>query len=319
MAALVAGTEPITREAVASLRDAARMVAPAADKPAPTPPRPDKMAQALARATGLCDRLDAALQRLNRSGGIDALPHDQVLALRQRVAELAARLTLKPHPSVPRQAMGKPQRDRVTIDLRGLREPLQTRARVNQMTPAALVRQAVLAYLAPKSGDQKPDPKPLKYVREEQVVKVTLRLPAGHAALMNFQARIAECLEEHLCGRAHRRRSAAQEPRPDRGRAAGLHQPAGRHQHRPQRLSAHLAHGQARCVAGAGPLSGRHRYAEQRHRAPPKHGSRTCGRASGNPASQMTTGPSIDGVLVEWGERLFYPASRIVKPDPRRA
>ena len=29
----------------------------------------------------------------------------------------------------------------------------------------------------------------------------------------------------------------------------------------------------------------------------------------------MTTGPSIDGVLVEWGERLFYPPSRIVKPD----
>jgi hypothetical protein len=55
-------------------------------------PRPDKVAQALARATGLCDRLDAALLRLNRAGGIDALPHDQVLALRQRVAELAARL-----------------------------------------------------------------------------------------------------------------------------------------------------------------------------------------------------------------------------------
>jgi ParB family chromosome partitioning protein len=93
VAALVGGTEPITREAVASLRDAARMVAPAADRPPSTHPRPDKMAQALARASGLCDRLDAALQRLNRSGGIDALPHDQVLALRQRVAELAARLT----------------------------------------------------------------------------------------------------------------------------------------------------------------------------------------------------------------------------------
>lgn len=93
VAALVAGTEPITREAVASLRDAARVVAPTADRPTPTPPRPDKMAQALARATGLCERLDAALQRLNRSGGIDTLPHDQVLALRQRVAELAARLT----------------------------------------------------------------------------------------------------------------------------------------------------------------------------------------------------------------------------------
>jgi ParB family chromosome partitioning protein len=90
VAALVAGTEPITREVVASLRDAARVVAPA---PTAMTPRPDKIAQALARATGLCDRLDAALQRLTRSGGIDALPHDQVLALRQRVAELAARLT----------------------------------------------------------------------------------------------------------------------------------------------------------------------------------------------------------------------------------
>lgn len=92
VAALVSGSEHITREAVASLRDATRMVAPAADKPTPTPPRPDKMAQALARATGLCDRLDTALQRLRRSGGIDALPHDQLLGLRQRVAELAARL-----------------------------------------------------------------------------------------------------------------------------------------------------------------------------------------------------------------------------------
>lgn len=80
VAALVAGSGPITREAVASLRDAARLVAPAADKPTPTPPRPDKIAQALARATGLCDRLDTALQRLSRSGGIDALPHDQLLA-----------------------------------------------------------------------------------------------------------------------------------------------------------------------------------------------------------------------------------------------
>ncbi len=29
----------------------------------------------------------------------------------------------------------------------------------------------------------------------------------------------------------------------------------------------------------------------------------------------MTTGPTIDGVLVQWGELLFYPPSRIVKPD----
>lgn len=30
----------------------------------------------------------------------------------------------------------------------------------------------------------------------------------------------------------------------------------------------------------------------------------------------MTTGPAVDGVLVLWGERLFYPASRHVKQDP---
>lgn len=30
----------------------------------------------------------------------------------------------------------------------------------------------------------------------------------------------------------------------------------------------------------------------------------------------MTTGSSVDGVLVQWGERLFYPGNRIVKPMP---
>jgi len=30
----------------------------------------------------------------------------------------------------------------------------------------------------------------------------------------------------------------------------------------------------------------------------------------------MTSGPSVDGVLVQWGERLFYPGNRIVKPTP---
>ena len=107
VAALIAGSEPITREAVASLRDAARLITPAADKPAPTPQRPDKMAQALARACGLCDRLDAALQRLNRSGGIDALPHDQVASLRQRVAELAARLNPETAPVSAEAGHGK--------------------------------------------------------------------------------------------------------------------------------------------------------------------------------------------------------------------
>jgi hypothetical protein len=30
----------------------------------------------------------------------------------------------------------------------------------------------------------------------------------------------------------------------------------------------------------------------------------------------MTSGPSIDSVLVQWGERLFYPRNRIIKPMP---
>jgi ParB family chromosome partitioning protein len=107
VAALVAGTEPITREAVASLRDSARTVTPAADKAASLQQRPDKMAQALARASGLCDRLDAALLRLNRSGGIDALPHDQVMALRQRVAELSARLAPETTPVSAEAGHGK--------------------------------------------------------------------------------------------------------------------------------------------------------------------------------------------------------------------
>ena len=30
----------------------------------------------------------------------------------------------------------------------------------------------------------------------------------------------------------------------------------------------------------------------------------------------MTAGPSVDGVLVQWGERLFFPRNRIVKANP---
>jgi hypothetical protein len=44
---------------------------------------------------------------LNRSGGIDTLPHDQVLALRQRVAELAARLAPETTPVGAEAGHGK--------------------------------------------------------------------------------------------------------------------------------------------------------------------------------------------------------------------
>jgi hypothetical protein len=88
--------------------------------------------------------------------------------------------------------MEHPQRDRVTIDLRGLRAQLQKHALLSQMTPAALVRQAVLAHLAPRPAEESPGQNPLTMVREKQLVKVTLRLPSGHAALMNLQARRAD-------------------------------------------------------------------------------------------------------------------------------
>ena len=30
----------------------------------------------------------------------------------------------------------------------------------------------------------------------------------------------------------------------------------------------------------------------------------------------MTGSPAVDGVLVQWGERLFYPGNRIIKTTP---
>ena len=30
----------------------------------------------------------------------------------------------------------------------------------------------------------------------------------------------------------------------------------------------------------------------------------------------MSSGATVDGVLVQWGERLFYPSNRITKPAP---
>ncbi|WP_310568444.1 hypothetical protein [Hydrogenophaga sp.] len=88
--------------------------------------------------------------------------------------------------------MEHPPRDRVTIDLRGLREQLQTQALRRQMTPAALVRQALLAYLAPTPSNQTPEVQKRPLMRDKQLIKVTLRLPSGHVELMNLLARRAD-------------------------------------------------------------------------------------------------------------------------------
>ncbi len=90
VAELVAGGGPITRDAVAEIRDAAPASAPISAS-APTPPQPDRPAQMLARANGLCGRLDSALLRLSKAGP-DAVPPDDIAALRQRVVGLANRL-----------------------------------------------------------------------------------------------------------------------------------------------------------------------------------------------------------------------------------
>jgi ParB family transcriptional regulator, chromosome partitioning protein len=92
VATLVAGNKPITRGAVAELRDTALAISATRGASATTPPRPDRTAQRLARAHRLCEQLETALLRLSSTGGLDSLPADERVALRQRVVALATRL-----------------------------------------------------------------------------------------------------------------------------------------------------------------------------------------------------------------------------------
>jgi ParB family transcriptional regulator, chromosome partitioning protein len=91
VADLVAGTEPITRDAVAEIRDSVVRAPAAARADKPGAAGPGRSAQLLSRATGLCAKLDATLMRLGRAD-LDALPTDDVEALRQRVVQLARRI-----------------------------------------------------------------------------------------------------------------------------------------------------------------------------------------------------------------------------------
>jgi hypothetical protein len=82
-------------------------------------------------------------------------------------------------------------RDRVTVDLRGIRPQLQAQAAKRQMTAAALVRRAVTAMLdgAPRDAG---DSGPIDSASGTPVVKVTLRLPVAHAVLLASRARVAD-------------------------------------------------------------------------------------------------------------------------------
>lgn len=82
-------------------------------------------------------------------------------------------------------------RDRVTIDLRGMRPQLLAQAARRQMTAAAFVRRAVMATLDDESCDAE-DSKPLDSAGGTQAVKITLRLSAFHAVALASRARAAD-------------------------------------------------------------------------------------------------------------------------------
>lgn len=82
-------------------------------------------------------------------------------------------------------------RDRVTVDLRGMRPRLQEQAARRQMTEAALVRRAVKAMLEepPHSAE---DSGPVDEASDPRVLKVTLRLSVAHAVVLASRARVAD-------------------------------------------------------------------------------------------------------------------------------
>lgn len=93
-------------------------------------------------------------------------------------------------PTVPVQTEAA-VRDRVTVDLRGIRPQLQAQAAKRQTTAAALVRRAVKAMLDDAPSDAG-ESESIDGVSSTQVVKLTLRLPVAHAVLLASRARRAD-------------------------------------------------------------------------------------------------------------------------------
>jgi hypothetical protein len=84
-------------------------------------------------------------------------------------------------------------RDRITIELRGLRERLYAQASARGVTVATLARSTLMASLDGEPGGS--DRLPHEHVtgaRGEAHLKVTLRLPAAHALLLAKRARAAD-------------------------------------------------------------------------------------------------------------------------------
>lgn len=90
VAALLAGDGPVTRSAVAALRNAPAALSSQAAQGRAEPP--NALANLIDRSQSLCERLDRLLTRLVARGGTDGVPADELAALRQRLAALLQRL-----------------------------------------------------------------------------------------------------------------------------------------------------------------------------------------------------------------------------------
>jgi hypothetical protein len=151
VADLVASDQPITCEVVAAARDAAPApvdVGPAASS---APSRLDQLSQMVRRTEALCERLDASIARLLKTGTPQIAP-DDLAALRRRVAELASRLGSSGRAQGKRWVreidnVTRHPRERVTIDLRGIGPRLHAHAAARGKTTASVVRGAVVAML----------------------------------------------------------------------------------------------------------------------------------------------------------------------------
>jgi predicted transcriptional regulator len=83
-------------------------------------------------------------------------------------------------------------RDRITIELRGLRERLHTLASARKTTTSALARQALASLLNDEPSEADHSKREATEARDDRIVKLTLRLSATHAVALATRARAAD-------------------------------------------------------------------------------------------------------------------------------
>jgi hypothetical protein len=83
-------------------------------------------------------------------------------------------------------------RDRITIELRGMRERLHRLAAARKTTTSALARQALVSLLDVEPSDADHHKHEASSACDDAVVKLTLRLSATHAVALATRARAAD-------------------------------------------------------------------------------------------------------------------------------